>query len=565
MKVLYAETSHGRVHELKSFEMSLVKCQIGYWVKWCVRGLILLLIALFMSGIAYAEETTKILDAVIYYTEEDIWQDFEEALHSELNREDFTVISLQNEDNAEDRSEFITDVDNPPDKVINSWIRIRETGFTEGDWSADGAMRRFSESFVWVLNISDQLQQYVSYVPIDKNKLPDITNNSNGISLFGLVSCYLHSTSQNGTCKWEIMPFFFLDGTTLYENATYLYIRKIETVEGYEKRETEWVVTDQSRVYNLMKWYNQQPEIMEKQNIEAWLSVYEEEAITADNQEKIFKDVSIAEKMKKQAENWKTDERTNDTEDINEIETDVEFGEALQTTTEDMKRLSDMFSVGDVYIFGKYEQDNSTSNGQEQIEWIILDKNDEGILLFSKYILDCIPYNQTRTKVSWENCSLRSWMNEDFLDTAFNEDERAGILAVLLDNPDNPQYGTSGCESTLDCVFALSIDEAKKYLNDLNRNTTATEYARNRGAKLRNELPSKQVYWWLRTPGDSSVRAMVTLLRKNDFDYQGNGVGAKFDGGGRNNTGVRPALWLGWDYIAMQYKKVMVSAGAEDP
>ena len=44
--------------------------------------------------------------------------------------------------------------------------------------------------------------------------------------------------------------------------------------------------------------------------------------------------------------------------------------------------------------FGKYEQDNSLDNGKEDIEWIVLEKNENKFLLISKYILDKIQYDE---------------------------------------------------------------------------------------------------------------------------------------------------------------------------
>ncbi|MBO5536162.1 MAG: hypothetical protein J6B53_12300, partial [Clostridia bacterium] len=82
-----------------------------------------------------------------------------------------------------------------------------------------------------------------------------------------------------------------------------------------------------------------------------------------------------------------------------------------------------------------------------------------------------------------------------------------------------------------------------------NINTQATETAIAHGAKLRKENRRKTVYWWLRTPGNIQERAMITSLSRDALDYEGNGVGTYFDDGRKNNTGVRPALWLSWDYI----------------
>ena len=204
--------------------------------------------------------------------------------------------------------------------------------------------------------------------------------------------------------------------------------------------------------------------------------------------------------------------------------------------------------IGDSYSFGNYEQDNVLSNGAERIEWLVLSTNTEGVLLISRYVLDCVPYNESRTSITWETCTLRSWMNNTFYYQAFTNEEREGIIPVSLKNESNPRHGTRGCGQTTDRVFALSASEAEAYLTDANRNTRATAYARAQGAKFRDESENR-VYWWLRTPGQDTEWAMITNVSKNELDYDGNPVSRTFSNGRLNNTGVRPSLWLKWEYI----------------
>ena len=76
--------------------------------------------------------------------------------------------------------------------------------------------------------------------------------------------------------------------------------------------------------------------------------------------------------------------------------------------------------VGDYVVFGQYEQDNDTSNGKEDVEWLVLDVQEDRALLISKYLLDCKPYNTTDDHVTWETCTLRKWLNDEFINTAFS-------------------------------------------------------------------------------------------------------------------------------------------------
>lgn len=74
---------------------------------------------------------------------------------------------------------------------------------------------------------------------------------------------------------------------------------------------------------------------------------------------------------------------------------------------------------GDTVFLGTYEQDNNTSNGKEDIAWRVLSTSDDKILVISDKVLDCQPYNTSDADVTWETCSLRKWLNNDFLNAAF--------------------------------------------------------------------------------------------------------------------------------------------------
>ena len=51
------------------------------------------------------------------------------------------------------------------------------------------------------------------------------------------------------------------------------------------------------------------------------------------------------------------------------------------------------YIIGSTVLFGAYEQDNNSNNGKEKIEWTIIDKFDNELLLLSKNVLDVIPYD----------------------------------------------------------------------------------------------------------------------------------------------------------------------------
>ncbi len=192
-------------------------------------------------------------------------------------------------------------------------------------------------------------------------------------------------------------------------------------------------------------------------------------------------------------------------------------------------------NVGDYVFFGTYEQDNNTSNGKENIEWLVLEVKDGKALVISKYALDCQQYNTSYADVTWETCTLRNWLNNNFINSAFTANEKAMIPTVTVSADENPSYSTNPGNATQDRVFLLSITEANKYFSsDSARQCKPTEYAVAGGAFVNSY--NDNCYWWLRSPGCCQSWAAY-------FDDYG---GVVEDGGrvGHHGFAVRPALWI---------------------
>ncbi len=70
-------------------------------------------------------------------------------------------------------------------------------------------------------------------------------------------------------------------------------------------------------------------------------------------------------------------------------------------------------SIGDTVTFGK-----------ENREWIVLDKEDEKALLLTKESVGERAYHVEWTDITWEDCTLREWLNEEFYHDSFTEAEK---------------------------------------------------------------------------------------------------------------------------------------------
>jgi tetratricopeptide (TPR) repeat protein len=191
--------------------------------------------------------------------------------------------------------------------------------------------------------------------------------------------------------------------------------------------------------------------------------------------------------------------------------------------------------VGEYVYFGTYEQDNDFSNGAENIEWLVLDKKDDKILVISKYALCFQQYNTTTPAeaATWETCSLRRWLNRSFITDAFNYSERAAIPTVAVPAHNNATYNTDPGNDTLDQVFLLSSIEVQQYLgNGQQAQCTPTRYS-----LYSNSLPAQSYCtWWLRSPGSAPLSAAIVSTSGGIID---NGTVNRTD-----NIAVRPAMWI---------------------
>lgn len=191
----------------------------------------------------------------------------------------------------------------------------------------------------------------------------------------------------------------------------------------------------------------------------------------------------------------------------------------------------------DIIEFGSYWY---TSTEKRNIEWIVVKTEGARKLLLSRYILDILPYNNKKFKpITWEECSLREWLNKELFTLAFNDEERERICTVKLKNRDNTE-GISiinGGNSTEDKIFLLDKAELENIEND-NMICSPTPYARDKSI-------GENVWWWTRSV---SANAGSTIYVRD----------GKCAGGITSHNeyiGVRPAMWVCLGKEKYQYVK----------
>ena len=206
---------------------------------------------------------------------------------------------------------------------------------------------------------------------------------------------------------------------------------------------------------------------------------------------------------------------------------------------------ADDVEVGSILTFGHYEQDNDLTNGKEPIEWRVLAKEDGKALVTGVYALDCQPYNESGAAATWETCTLRSWLNQEFYNAAFDSGEQAAIVETIVTAEDNPLTGTDAGNDTLDHIFLFSIGEAKQYFTDdsewesKDRACKPTAYALAKGswAPITEGWSSGFCAWWLRSPGAFEERAAIVL---NSGGVMSTGSSSLLS----EANSIRPALWI---------------------
>lgn len=209
---------------------------------------------------------------------------------------------------------------------------------------------------------------------------------------------------------------------------------------------------------------------------------------------------------------------------------------------------SNGYSVGELYWF-KWET----------IEWRVLKKENGEAFLMSNKILDSQQYfssisdnrsvnGETVYPNNYKESDIRKWLNDDFLNWAFDDYEQSFIKETLVDNSAETLDDSDtdyACENTTDKVFLPSYADIVNAQYGFNANANAadrarqlktTDYAQAQGAFVA-PIPmfKDNGEWWLRSPysGKSLNANMVKFNGPTGTAY----VYSQFDG-------VVPALYI---------------------
>ena len=202
----------------------------------------------------------------------------------------------------------------------------------------------------------------------------------------------------------------------------------------------------------------------------------------------------------------------------------------FQAVREELARAA----VRDKVYFGKYPYDKE--GNVQKIQWRVLDRKENSLLLLTEYGIDVKQYHEENEYITWEDCTLRRWLNGKFLNEAFSDSEKKLIQITNVDNgavQRNSSYDTTGGNNTEDKVFLLSYKEAYEdyFSSNEERICMPTDYAVKR-AWTNDDTGACN--WWLRSPDFYQNLASninnFGFLDSSRVDY------------GKNC--IRPALWV---------------------
>ena len=212
--------------------------------------------------------------------------------------------------------------------------------------------------------------------------------------------------------------------------------------------------------------------------------------------------------------------------------------------------------AGDTVTFGHYEQDNDLTNGPEPIEWRVLMVDGDEAQIISIYALDAQPFNEKPAVARWTKCTLRTWLNTDFYDAAFDDEEKTAIITKEIENwKESP---------TADPVYLLSCEEAKAlFTSNEDRMASPTAYCLAQGVYQSTKYPLDKpedmpgnAQWWLRTHSwEDKWRAAYVAGSGGVMTCGGNSDGRVENA----RWAVRPAIYVSVDALTVSDATLVVA------
>ena len=167
----------------------------------------------------------------------------------------------------------------------------------------------------------------------------------------------------------------------------------------------------------------------------------------------------------------------------------------------------------------------------EPIVWRILESDNDTYKVISEYILDLSCYSNGSSSSNWnnyKNSQIRQFLNDEFYNSAFNNNEKSLIIDTEVDNSVSTADSLDNsyvCENTFDKIYLLSYQDVinPEYgfvgpnETDYSKRAEATDYAK--GSDLLTTFFNYRTSWWIRTPYNADANEAYYISNVGRITY----------------------------------------------
>lgn len=146
----------------------------------------------------------------------------------------------------------------------------------------------------------------------------------------------------------------------------------------------------------------------------------------------------------------------------------------------------------------------------EPIKWRVLSISEDATdaFLIADKVVDLARYYEDGSvEITWEKSDIRQWLNSEFVDKAFTENEKDHIKETTVETADNKWSGEPGGNDTIDKIYLPSIEEMLEPAYGFSSDETEADTRRvnctayvSKGGSARTDYFDTTIYW-LRSPG----------------------------------------------------------------
>lgn len=233
-------------------------------------------------------------------------------------------------------------------------------------------------------------------------------------------------------------------------------------------------------------------------------------------------------------------------ENINSNNLDIEEITPTEASVKDI--------IGTCVRFGNYFKDDDIN--LKPLLWDVVEVKESKVFLITTHIIDCEPFlvadTQKNSDTYWTHSNIREWLNNEFYNTAFSNNEKNMILYEYLKILNHSRYeGGREAEFSKDYVFLMTAQQAENAPSYILR-AVATKHAKSKGVFFD---PNDYAIWWLMSPGFYSHAASCVDIYGNiqNGSLKNSFTDTPMDA---NYCGVRPMIAVDYDAFMEIYDEI---------